>query len=231
VDGDVDPSVADSKITQLLKEELRGKGKKEIKDLLSEETTNTTTTTTTVTTRTTIENEDEVEPEEFRMSTETETPTTTTTPEVAPTEDGVDAVSHVYEGAKNIWGWGKGINVVKPFLGLAEGVANGVVGVVGTNLDEIDGNVTPQLKTLDEKFLNPAVDAVVGVVLGAVQKTESIIKPVLFTILKPLDFLIKNEPENTSTSEATSTTDAPATDKTAEMESVAPEVTHVAAVN
>merc|ERR1712232_1170705 len=83
----------------------------------------------------------------------------------------LDAANHVYEHAKGAWSWGKGLMVVSPILGLAEGITNRVVGVVGTNLDDIDKNlIKPQVDNLDNSVLNPAVNAIVGIVLGAASK-------------------------------------------------------------
>lgn len=114
---------------------------------------------------------------------------------VSSDEKHVDAAAHVYEGIKGAWGWGKGVPVVSTFLGISEHVAGKVVGVAGTNLEEIDGQVKPKLKDLDNGVFNPAIEAVVGIVLGAGHKAEDIIKPILFKILTPFG-LIKNEAEN-----------------------------------
>lgn len=113
-------------------------------------------------------------------------------------EDGkmhVDAANHVYEGVKGAWSWGKGLMLVSNVLGAAECVANSVVGVVGTNLEDIDKNIIkPNIDNLDTAVLNPAVNGVVGVVLGAASKSEEIFKPIVVSLLKPVG-LIKNEPE------------------------------------
>ena len=119
----------------------------------------------------------------------------------APATEGdkIDVASHVYEGVKGAWGWGKGVVVFSPFMGLAEGIANKVVGVVGTDLEEIDGNLKPQIANIDSGILNPAIDAVVGIVLGAVGKTEDIIKPIIFSVLTPFG-LIEEEKKAEATS-------------------------------
>jgi hypothetical protein len=106
------------------------------------------------------------------------------------TDDHPDAASHVYEGAKGVWAWGKGVGIISPFLGIAEAVAGRAVKVVGTDLEEIDGNIKPQLSKLDGK-LNPALEAVISIILGAAGKAESILKPIIVTFLKPFG-LIKN---------------------------------------
>jgi hypothetical protein len=114
--------------------------------------------------------------------------------EPAPSEDEkhVDVAAHVYEGAKDVWAWGKGKAVFSPFLGLAEAVAGKVVGVAGTNLEDIDGSIKPQLKNLDSGILNPAIEKLAVIVLGTAAKTEEIIKPIIVIFLTPFG-LIKEE--------------------------------------
>jgi len=130
------------------------------------------------------------------MSTEVKTANLKPAPKAE--DDGkmhIDAANHVYEGVKGAWSWGKGLMIVSPLLGVAECVTNSVVGVVGTNLGDIDKNIIkPNVDNLDKAVLNPAVNAVVGVVLGAASKSEEIFKPIVVSLLKPIG-LIKNEPE------------------------------------
>lgn len=35
-----------------------------------------------------------------------------------------------------VWGWGKGIIIFSPFMGIAEGIAGKIVETAGSNLDE-----------------------------------------------------------------------------------------------
>ena len=58
-----------------------------------------------------------------------------------------------------------------------------------------------KLHGLDDAVLNPAVSAVVGTILGAAGQTESFVKPIITSILKPVG-LIKddNTPEVTKPS-------------------------------
>jgi len=107
----------------------------------------------------------------------------------------VDAAEKVYDSAKGVWAWGKGVMVIKPFLGVAEGVAGKVVGMTGSTLETVDDAVVDQLHGLDDKILNPAIQAIVGTILGAVGKTEEVFKPIIIAILKPLG-LIKDTAEN-----------------------------------
>jgi hypothetical protein len=106
----------------------------------------------------------------------------------------IDAAEKLYEGAKGVWAWGKGVAVVSPFLGLAEGIANKVVGVAGTDLEEIDGNLKPQLAQLDLVVLNPAIDAIVGMVLKTLSKSGEVLKPVIEAFFIPFG-LIKTQAE------------------------------------
>lgn len=114
----------------------------------------------------------------------------------------VNAAEHVYEGAKNVWGWGKEQMVISTFLGITEAIAGKVVSVVGTDLEEIDGNIKPQLTNLDSSILNPAVRAVLGIVLNAAGKSEDFLKPIVVSILKPVGLIKDKEtvaPELTNT--------------------------------
>jgi hypothetical protein len=131
-------------------------------------------------------------------STPSTTPTSTPTPtKIFPTEvpEKLDAAEKVYGTVKGVWAWGKGVAIVTPFLGLAEAVAGKVVGMAGTNLEGVDGMVSQQLHTLDEKVLNPALVVILGAMLGAAGKTEDTFKPLIISILKPLG-LIKETAEN-----------------------------------
>ena len=93
-----------------------------------------------------------------------------------------DAATHTYHAAKGIWSWG--------------GVAGKVVEVVaGASLQTVDESVEHQLHNLDDGVLNPAVAAIVAVLLGAADKTKGVVDPIIQTLLKPLD-MIKSKPEN-----------------------------------
>jgi len=116
-------------------------------------------------------------------------------------EVNVDAAAHVYETAKNVWGWGKEQMIISNFLGIAEGIAGKIVSVAGTDLEEIDGKLKPELSKFDSGILNPAIKAVLGIILNAAGKGEEVFKPIVVSILKPLGLLEskKNEtPELTN---------------------------------
>mmetsp|Transcript_6266 Transcript_6266/g.8858 ORF Transcript_6266/g.8858 Transcript_6266/m.8858 type:complete len:153 (+) Transcript_6266:156-614(+) len=123
-------------------------------------------------------------------------PTTTTEQEGGPT----DVAQNVYKGVKDVWAWAKDSTPISPFLGIAEDVASKVVSMAGTNLEEIDGNIKPQVSTLDSKFLNPAIHAIVRVILGGVSKGDEFVRPIVMTILGPTGLLqIEKEGEASST--------------------------------
>jgi len=85
--------------------------------------------------------------------------------------------------------------VISTFLGITEGIAGKVVGVAGTDLEEIDGNIKPQLINFDNSILNPAIRAILGIVLNVAGKGEDIFGPIIVSILKPVG-LIKDNKES-----------------------------------
>lgn len=107
----------------------------------------------------------------------------------------IDVASHVYDSAKGVWGWGKGVFFVGPFLGIAEGVAGTVVSVVGKNLGDVDKGVAGKLHQVDDCILNPTINTVLGLIIGASDKTQEMLKPIVNTLLKPLG-MIKDAPED-----------------------------------
>jgi len=126
------------------------------------------------------------------------------TPETSP-KVSFDVSQHIYEGAKGVWSFGKGIFIVKPFLGIAEGMASKVVGVVGSDLESVDKNlIKPKLVGLDTVLINPIVGAVVGVVTPAVQTAGNVVTPIFKFMLKPFGLMIedeKKEPEEPAAAE------------------------------
>lgn len=94
-----------------------------------------------------------------------------------------DVVEHVYEGAKGVWAWGKGVAVFKPFLGLAEGVTNKVLSVAGTSLADLDGKITPKLHDFDTSVLNPAIAKIVDILMATANKGEDTFGPLVSKIV------------------------------------------------
>lgn len=97
-----------------------------------------------------------------------------------------DVAEHIYDGAKGVWAWGKGIAVIKPFLGMAEFFANTAVGIVGTNLEKIDGTIKPKLHEFDDAILNPSIAKIVEILMATAEKGDTTIRPVIDAILGPL---------------------------------------------
>jgi len=106
-----------------------------------------------------------------------------------------DAAEKVYDTAKGVWAWGKGLTLVKPFLGIAEGVAGKAAEMTGHSLEGLDGEVVKQLHGIDDGILNPAIEKIVGIILGAAGKSEDVLGPILVALLKPFG-LIKSSAEN-----------------------------------
>jgi transcription termination factor NusB len=124
------------------------------------------------------------------------------------TVEKVDAASHVYEGVKTAWGWGKEQAVISTLLGITEAIAVKVVSVIGTDLEEIDNNIKPQLVNLDSSILNPALKAILTVIMNAAGKSEDFVKPIVVSILKPMGLIKDKEtvaPELTNPGPAAST--------------------------
>lgn len=47
-----------------------------------------------------------------------------------------DPAEKVYDTAKGVWSWGKGIIIFSPFMGLAEGIAGKIVETAGSSMEE-----------------------------------------------------------------------------------------------
>jgi len=114
---------------------------------------------------------------------------TSTIPATPVKESHPDAAAHVYEGAKGVWSWGKGLPVVSIGFGVTEALAGKVAEVAGTNLKDLDGALKPKLVDFDAGVLNPAIEKFVGVVLNAAGKTEDIIKPIVVSVLSPFGLI------------------------------------------
>jgi len=129
-------------------------------------------------------------------------------------EKSVDAATTVYESVKNVWTWGKGVPVIGFGEGVAEAVAGKVLGLAGTSIPELDTAIKPHVAGLDTDFLNPAINAVVGAIMGGVSKGDDMIRPVVMkvvpTILGPLG-MVEDEKKKPVTNTAPElTTPAPA---------------------
>jgi hypothetical protein len=107
----------------------------------------------------------------------------------------VDAAEKVYDTVKGVWMWGKGVTVFKPFLGVSEAIAGKVASLLGSDLVSVDDAVVHKLHAIDDSMLNPAIAAILGLLLSAAGKTEDALTPLVLSILKPLG-LIKETAEN-----------------------------------
>lgn len=138
--------------------------------------------------------------------------TTTTTP-VVDNADQANPASVVYEKAKDVWTWGKGLPVVGFFEGITEAVANKVVSVAaGTSLEEIDGHLKPVVAGIDSSYLNPAIDAIVRTLMSGVGKADATFRPVIEAVvpavLGPLG-LIENDQKKEAAAAVESSTSTP----------------------
>jgi hypothetical protein len=121
--------------------------------------------------------------------------TTTSSKAATDPEQHPDAVSHLYEGVKGAWAWGKTLPIVSPLMGISEAVAGKVIGIAGTDFEEIDTQLKPHLTQFDTGVLNPALEKIIAILLGAAGKSEDFIKPIIALLLNPMS-MIKKEPEN-----------------------------------
>uniref|UniRef100_A0A7R9WW29 Uncharacterized protein n=1 Tax=Craspedostauros australis TaxID=1486917 RepID=A0A7R9WW29_9STRA len=93
-----------------------------------------------------------------------------------PSDDDGKHLHNLYNGAKGAWAWGKNLAVVGGAFGIAEGVAQAALGVVGTNLQNIDQTIIePKVVQPLDSLTAPAVNAVVGIVL---KTTDTVVPPV-----------------------------------------------------
>jgi hypothetical protein len=166
---------------------------KNIPDLDSDSDTESisTNTNTTMSTKVSIDNTSKATKMPKKVD-----PKASTTAASTGEEHHMDPATNVYEKAKGVWAWGKGVPVISFGLGIAEAVAGKAVSVAGSSLEDIDSKmITPQLTKLDTGVLNPTIESIVAMVLKAAGKTEDMIGPIIKTMLAPFG-LIKNEAEN-----------------------------------
>lgn len=110
-----------------------------------------------------------------------------TKPEPTPTVElaHFDVLDHVYEHAKGAWAFGKGVVVFKPFMGLAEAVAEKAVSIVGLeSLENVDKSIIPHLKGIDKEFIDPAILKIWSLLEPVVGKSEDIAKSMIAMVHK-----------------------------------------------
>jgi hypothetical protein len=109
------------------------------------------------------------------LDTETDdSPSFHDTKQEAASDHGVFPAEKTYDAVKGVWGWGKGLMIVSPFLRIAEGIASKAVALAGSSLEDVDSTVMDSLHALDDR-LNPAIATLVDFV-----------KPIVMAFLKPL---------------------------------------------
>ena len=120
----------------------------------------------------------------------TEEPVAATEEQTTPMQ--VDAAEVVYGKYKEIFEWGKSVPVVGFLVGIPETVAEKALSAIGTNLPAVDGKIESELTKFDKGVLNPAIDAIVKVVIGVAGKSEETIRPVVNFLIKPFGKMIKS---------------------------------------
>ena len=113
-------------------------------------------------------------------------PVQTAAAEATCTTPKFDVVENVYEGAKSVWAFGKGIIIFKPFMGVAEGTAAKVLSVTAgvSSLEDADKHIKDTLAGVDAEFIDPAIIKVWSVLEPVIGKGEDVLKSVLGVVGK-----------------------------------------------
>jgi len=91
-----------------------------------------------------------------------------------------DVGTNVYEAAKSVWTWGRGIPVAGAVLGLYEGAAAKVATtVVHKDLSTVDSEIKHHVSGLDKDLIDPAIAALLNIIFPAVEKGEEVLIPIL----------------------------------------------------
>jgi len=92
-----------------------------------------------------------------------------------------EMADQVYEKAKKAWSFGKGVSVLKPIMGLAEGVAAKAINVtVGVDdLEKVDILIRGQLNSLDKDLVDPAINRLWEVISPYVKKGDDIVQTII----------------------------------------------------
>jgi hypothetical protein len=173
-------------------------------------------------------------PEEFIEDPETMTSTIEPTPAapvtMEPTEETspeFDVVENVYEGAKSVWAFGKGIIVFSPFMGVAEGAATKVLSLTTgiASLEDADKHIKSTLSGVDKEFIDPAILKLWSVLEPIIGKGDEVLKGVLGVVSKKVPML-----ESESTEPTTTATTPVVVSKKESEEAVAPETSTPAVI-
>jgi len=108
-----------------------------------------------------------------------------------------DVSQHIYDGVKNVWGFGCSVGITRPFFKVTESVAGKVLNITtGIHLENGDEEIKPKLAQLDNDLVNPAINRVVSAIMPVFVKGDEIIRPVVTTvgpvILGPFGFKSPN---------------------------------------
>merc|ERR1719223_81180 len=119
------------------------------------------------------------------------TPTTVTPPMGVENKQEFDVVEHVYEGAKSAWAFGKGIFVLSPFMGVAEGAATKMLSLTTgvTSLEDADTHIKSTLSNVDKEFIDPAILKLWAALEPIVGKLEEVLMSVLGVVSKKVPML------------------------------------------
>lgn len=92
-----------------------------------------------------------------------------------------EMADQVYEKAKKAWSFGKGVSVLKPIMGLAEGVAAKAFSVtVGVDdLEKADILIRGHLNSLDKDLVDPAINRLLEVISPYVKKGDDIVQTII----------------------------------------------------
>jgi hypothetical protein len=106
-----------------------------------------------------------------------------------------DVVDHVYEGAKSVWSFGKGIIVFKPFMGVAEGVATKVLSITTgvSSLEDADKGIKCALSGVDKEFIDPAILQLWSLLEPIIGKGDDVLKTVMGFVSKDTPLLEAEE--------------------------------------
>jgi len=101
-----------------------------------------------------------------------------------------EMADHVYEKAKSVWSFGKGVGALKPIMGLAEGVAVKALSVtVGVDdLEKVDTLIRERLNTFDKDLVDPAINRVWEVIAPYVGKGDDIVQSFIGLTKKKIPF-------------------------------------------
>ena len=149
---------------------------------------------------------EEETPEELIEDPETMATTIEPTPAapvtMEPTEEKpeFDVVENVYEGAKSVWAFGKGIIVFKPFMGVAEGAATKVLSLTTgiSSLEDADKQIKSTLSGVDKEFIDPAILKLWSVLEPIIGKGDEVLKSVLGVVSKKVPMLEGEKAEKTT---------------------------------